>query len=242
MKHPVRRRVVAYGVLAVVLGGTWRLRSSLFNLYRGRGWSWPKSIARVLKEHEPRVRAAYEPLCTAVGIQWPPRRIHFVAFKQELLLETWVANAEGPFARITTHPIQGSSGKLGPKTVSGDFQVPEGFYRINRLNPDSAFHLSLRVDYPNADDLANATVPRNRMGGDIYVHGGHASVGCLAMGDRVIEELFCLAAHANPDERHILISPVDYRRPDAFAPPTAPWVEGLYARIAGKLRSNFAKT
>ena len=152
MKHPVRRRVVAYGILAVVLGGTWRLRSSLFNLYRGRGWNWPKSLARVLKEHEPRVRAAYEPLCAAVGIQWPPRRIHFVAFKQELLLETWVANAEGRLARIATHPIQGSSGKLGPKTVAGDFQVPEGIYRISKLNPDSAFHLSLRVDYPNADE------------------------------------------------------------------------------------------
>lgn len=139
------------------------------------------------------MRAAYEPLCTAVGVQWPPRRIHFLAFKQEARFETWVGNAEGRFSRIAIHDIGGQSGKLGPKTRSGDFQVPEGFYRISRLNPDSAFHLSLRVDYPNADDLANATVPRRSMGGDIYVHGGHASVG-------------------------------------------------LYARIAEKLRSDFAKT
>lgn len=242
MNHPIRRRVIAYGALALFLGGSWKLRTSFLNLFRGRGWSSPKSVKTVLAQHEASVRAIYEPLCKAVGVQWPPQRIQFLAFKQEGLFETWVANAGGPFSRIATHDIGGQSGKLGPKTRSGDFQVPEGFYRISRLNPDSRFHLSMRVNYPNADDLANATVPRRRMGGDIYVHGGYASIGCLAMGDRVIEELFCLTALTHPEERHILISPVDYRHPDAYALPTAPWVEALYARIARKLRSDFAKT
>ncbi len=110
--------------------------------------------------------------------------------------------------------------------------MPEGFYRLTNLNPQSAFHLSVRVDYPNADDLRRSVIPREQMGGDIYIHGREASIGCLAMGDRAIERLFCLTAMSDPEHRHILIAPVDFRRrPDRSDSEEARDVVDLYDRL-----------
>src|SRR5690606_4961 len=92
-------------------------------------------------------------------------------------------------------PVLAASGRVGPKLQYGDYQVPEGFYRIEALNPNSRFHLALRVNYPNAFDRAEAAREgRTHLGGDIMIHGSNASVGCLAMGDVVSEDLFVLAA------------------------------------------------
>ena len=118
----------------------------------------------------------------------------------------------------------------------GHLQVPEGFYALPLLNPDSRYHLSIRVDYPNADDVRHSKVPRDEMGGDIYIHGSNASIGCLAMGDPAIEELFCLAAQVEPDDREIILAPVDFRRrPDFTLPEEEPRVEVLYERIRLRL-------
>lgn len=79
------------------------------------------------------------------------------------------------------------SGTLGPKRMEGDYQMPEGFYYINEFKPYSNFHLALGINYPNASDkvLSDARRP----GGDIYIHGGCVSTGCIAISDQPIEEL-----------------------------------------------------
>jgi hypothetical protein len=78
--------------------------------------------------------------------------------------------------------------------MEGDYQVPEGFYYINELNPRSNYHLSLGINYPNASDriLSDSARP----GGDIYIHGSCVTVGCIPIKDDQIEELYILAAHA----------------------------------------------
>ena len=113
-------------------------------------------------------------------------------FKEEMELEVWVKQ-EKQFGLFRTYPIVAMSGKLGPKLREGDRQAPEGFYFVtaSRMNPNSRFHLSFNLGYPNAYDRAYG-----RTGGALMVHGNRASIGCFAMTDSKIEEIYALAEAA----------------------------------------------
>lgn len=113
-------------------------------------------------------------------------------FKAERELEVWVDDGRR-YRRFRTYPICTYSGSLGPKLRQGDGQSPEGFYRVGRgqLNPRSQYHLSFNLGYPNAYDRAHA-----RTGDFLMVHGSCVSIGCYAMGDAGIEEIYTLLAAA----------------------------------------------
>lgn len=116
------------------------------------------------------------------------------AFKEERVLELFIENkTTGKFELFRTYPIAAASGVLGPKLVEGDRQVPEGFYfsRSGDMNPNSSFHLSFNVNYPNAYDRAH-----ERTGTFIMIHGSNVSIGCLAMTDEKIEEIYALCQAA----------------------------------------------
>lgn len=121
-------------------------------------------------------------------LKFPLRRVFLRAFKGEKLLELWAANGNGPMALVRQYAIAAASGGPGPKRREGDFQVPEGVYRIDRFNPNSRFHLSMGLDYPNASDRMRSD--RKRPGSDIFIHGNRVSIGCMAMTDPVIEEIY----------------------------------------------------
>src|SRR5690606_33287906 len=107
----------------------------------------------------------------------------------------WVPDAHGAWVAVHQYPVLAASGQAGPKLREGDRQVPEGFYAIESLHPNSRFHLALRVNYPNQSDRQRAAEDgRTNLGGDIMIHGSNASVGCLAMGDPAAEDLFVLVA------------------------------------------------
>ncbi|MDX2065405.1 MAG: L,D-transpeptidase family protein [Fimbriimonadaceae bacterium] len=141
-----------------------------------------------------RVESALAETCEELRVTYPPRVVHFRAFKRERELETWIGNAPTKLVRLRTDTIAGLSGELGPKRREGDRQVPEGVYVVDRFNPKSRFHLSLGINYPNASDRVFADA--DRPGSDIFIHGGTASIGCLAMTDPVIESLYTLARGA----------------------------------------------
>ena len=112
------------------------------------------------------------------------------AFKEEKVLEVWVRHRKtGKFVLFRTYPIAAQSGILGPKLAEGDGQVPEGFYAVGKsqMKPDSTYHLAFNVGYPNAYDRHH-----QRTGSLIMVHGDRVSVGCLAMTDAKIEEIYSL--------------------------------------------------
>jgi murein L,D-transpeptidase YafK len=104
-------------------------------------------------------------------------------------LEAFVKNAEGEFILFKTWDICTYSGALGPKLKQGDGQSPEGFYFVNpnRMNPFSSYHLSFNLGYPNAYDRAHG-----RTGNYLMVHGDCVSIGCYAMTDAGIEEIYTL--------------------------------------------------
>jgi murein L,D-transpeptidase YafK len=124
-----------------------------------------------------------------------PGEIFIRWFKREAQLELWARDHAGPFHLVATYPILKSSGRPGPKRREGDQQVPEGFYEIDRFNPESLFHLSLRLNYPNAADRILSD--RERPGSDIYIHGKNASIGCGPIGDQAIEEVYLAALDAS---------------------------------------------
>lgn len=171
-------------------------------------------------------------------VAYPPAKLVFVGLKQEKTLEVYAADADQGLKFVRAYPILAASGGLGPKLREGDRQVPEGIYAIESLNPNSKYHLALRVNYPNAFDREQAKLEgRTDLGGDIMIHGGEASVGCLAMGDEAVEDLFVLAGEAGLSNITVILSPVDFRKgravKDAGAFPK--WTEGLYQTIRSNL-------
>jgi len=139
-----------------------------------------------------RVRPGLETDLRALGLQFGSP-VFMRIFKREKELELWIEGKEGRFALFRTYPICAYSGELGPKQRQGDNQAPEGFYRVSagQLNPQSRFHLAFNLGYPNAYDRARA-----RTGDFLMVHGSCVSIGCYAMGDGGIEEIYTLAAAA----------------------------------------------
>jgi murein L,D-transpeptidase YafK len=164
------------------------------------------ALARAEKE------AALISLCKSLGFAGLPKRLYIRVFKEEKLLETWGYNPKTQkYTLVRTYNIAAASGTVGPKRESGDGQVPEGFYRVSAFNPQSRFHLSLRVNYPNQADL-KFTAPDP--GGDIYIHGNRVSIGCMAMTDDKIKEIYLLALAAKGNSIPVHIFPAKLTAPN----------------------------
>jgi murein L,D-transpeptidase YafK len=154
---------------------------------------WPSLTIQQRLEHlQQHIRPALEPRLQARSLQLG-MPVFLRAFKQTRELELWLKHPQQGWQRWHTYPILAASGTLGPKEKEGDCQVPEGLYTIpeKQLKPDSAFHLAINIGYPNRYDLS-----LHRTGSFIMIHGSDVSIGCLAMGDPAIEEIYLLLSSA----------------------------------------------
>ena len=153
-------------------------------------------------------------------------------------MEVWIRDAAGPWRLLKRYPFTGFSGALGPKLREGDGQIPEGVYGIEYLNPNSSYHLSLKVDYPNAFDRRMAALEgRTQPGTDIFIHGGSATIGCIPLGDPAVEEVFVLVASVGRERTRVILAPRDFRA--GHGPPaieTVGWEDQLYPAIQAALR------
>lgn len=123
------------------------------------------------------------------------------AFKMEKQLEVWIKKpADTVFTYFKSYPFCALSGDVGPKRRQGDAQVPEGFYHINRFNPQSNFYLSLGINYPNQSDKI---LGHSNPGGDIFIHGSCVTIGCIPITDDKIKELYvlCVESRNNGQEQ-----------------------------------------
>lgn len=198
----------------------------------------PYTISDRVGEFAQAVRGRLAPKFASADVSYPPAKIALLGIKKDRVLELHAAGDDGVFRFIRSYPILAASGELGPKLKEGDRQVPEGFYRVRELNPNSLFHLSLWLDYPNEFDQARATEEgRTEPGSEIMIHGGDQSRGCLAMGDEAAEDLFILAAAVGIENVSVVLTPVDFRT-ERFTLPTGapPWTTELYRQIALALR------
>ncbi len=149
------------------------------------GLSLPYEIRQILNRVQPELKQSQVIVCDTVFIR---------IFKEENILELWMKpDDSNRYTLVKTYPICKWSGRLGPKYREGDFQAPEGFYTTNlqNLNPNSKYHLSFNIQYPNDYDRAYG-----RTGSFIMVHGDCVSEGCYAMTDPLMEEIYVLAERA----------------------------------------------
>lgn len=151
-------------------------------------------------------------LLTEKQIELGSVQLYLRAFKKEQRLEIFAKNKNEPtYQFVVAYPFCTSSGHLGPKRKEGDRQIPEGIYHIDRFNPNSKFHLSLGLNYPNASDIILAD--KNNPGSDIFIHGGCESVGCISITNDKIEEVYLLASYAKRNQSKIRVDiyPFDYK-------------------------------
>lgn len=193
-----------------------------------------RSVQDVLHLYGDKAQARLLPFFDAAKAPYPPKAITLLAIKDEKRLELW-SEDNGDRHFIRSYPIKAASGATGPKLREGDHQVPEGVYRLEYLNPNSLYHLSMKINYPNEFDREQALKEnRTNLGGDIFIHGNAVSIGCLAMGDPAIEELFTLVAHIGINNVRVIITPSDARKHDLqpLAANQPFWVKNLYQTLA----------
>ena len=202
-----------------------------------------KAIKRAVRKYAPRAETRLIKSFNRHDVHYPPHDIALLAFKKERRVELWAKNAK-EWHFIRRYHLTAKSGGPGPKLHQGDGQIPEGIYHISLLNPYSSWHLSMKIDYPNAYDRMHAAQEgRHHLGGDIFIHGKASSVGCLAVGDPAIEELFILVARIGKQHSRVIIAPNDLRH---HRPPPIPysypqWVANLDKKLDHALHP-FIKT
>lgn len=126
------------------------------------------------------------------GLEEGNTQLFIRAFKHEKELECWIKTTGATtWKLLKTYPICRSSGALGPKRKEGDLQVPEGVYSVDRFNPNSNYHLSLGLNYPNKSDRIRGD--RLAPGSDIFIHGACITIGCIPLTNPLIEEVYLLA-------------------------------------------------
>jgi murein L,D-transpeptidase YafK len=200
--------------------------------------SWKKAIKSAVTRYGKPQESQLVSYFDNAGVSYPPKAISLLAFKQEKQLQLWASDANSKWRYVHTYPLTAFSGKLGPKLKENDYQIPEGIYDITSLNPFSSLHLSMMLNYPNASDRRHAEQDkRKNLGNNIFIHGKSVSVGCLAIGDKAIDQLFLLVHKVGKNNTKVIISPVDFRKRKLPKQNKSKpqWLPALYAQISNEL-------
>jgi hypothetical protein len=229
--------VLGLGITALVVASSQTAQNFLGYLLMDR--SRRHTIDERVAQHGAAVEQRLRPRFQAAGLTYPAQQLAYVSFKDARRLEVYGRmSSAAPWALVAEYPILAASGGPGPKLREGDEQVPEGVYLAELLNANSKFHLSIRLNYPNAFDRQMASAEgRTQLGGDIMIHGGASSIGCLAIGNEGAEDLFVLAALVGKEQVRIVVSPTDFREHAVPAAPSGPqWLGMLYVSLREELQ------
>ena len=172
-----------------------------------------------------------------------PVKLVIIALKSEKRLELWGQDTNGKPFFIKSYPILAASGTAGPKLREGDRQVPEGFYNIESLHPNSHFYLALKIAYPSHEDIKIAIAEKRdtkQLGSNIMLHGKGGSVGCISVDNPAMEEIFYLANLVKTENISLLILPSDFRKNPL--PAVKPdWVQKRYHELSRELKKYLKK-
>ena len=228
--------IVILGLLAVRFYGV----ENCHNLLR-QCFSKPKTVESQIEHSKARVYP-YPPRIPVIPKEGDTLTI--VAFKDSQILHVYRSDDDerAVYKFVKLYPFKGFSGKLGPKLKEGDLQIPEGIYGVDFLNPNSRYHLSFRVAYPNDFEKQKAVEDGRdlrSLGGDIMIHGGSLTVGCIPIGNVEIETLFAWVGIVKKENVKVIIAPTNLLHPDAdkiLAGIQAPlWYPELCANIKSEL-------
>lgn len=168
------------------------------------------------------------------------KRFIIIALKAEKQLELWGETPAGENVFIKQYSILAASGKSGPKLREGDRQVPEGFYQVESLHPNSHFYLALKIAYPSREDIAAARLDgrsTENLGSNIMLHGRGGSVGCIAVENQDMEEIFWAAAQVGAQNIEIIILPCDFRNQAPEEKTRPEWLKARYEKLCNKLKN-----
>ncbi len=201
--------------------------------------NWDNAIDNAIHRYGLQTEPHLMSLFAKAHVAYPPKEIALLAFKKEQHIQLWAKNEGMPWRYIHTYPLTAFSGRLGPKLKERDRQIPEGIYRLTMFNPFSSMHLSMMINYPNNFDRLQASKDgRNNLGNNIFLHGKSMSVGCLAVGDKAIDQLFLLTRRVGIHHVQVIIAPNDLRKDkpatSIFAQPR--WLPELYKQISQALK------
>lgn len=198
----------------------------------------PQYLQQRLTQSARLSQAEFTPIFSRDGVSYPPHELALLIFKDQHELELYAKEGEH-WKYIKEFHVLAESGTMGPKLREGDHQVPEGVYHIIALNPQSHFDMSLQLDYPNEEDRHFAALDhRGDLGNDIFIHGDRKSVGCIAIGNRAIEEIYPLVAKVGADHVEVIVAPNDFRTQKPILSYAHPkWVPTLYQNIGQALHS-----
>lgn len=188
------------------------------------------AIQKYSFKKEPKLKGVFK----KAQVNYPPKEIALLAFKKEQNIQLWAKDEKNKWRYIHNYPLTAFSGNLGPKLKEYDRQIPEGIYKLTMFNPYSTYHLSMMIDYPNKFDKLHALKDgRQNLGGDIFLHGKSYSVGCLAVGDSAIEQLFLLSRRVGLNNVKVIIAPNDLRleKPATNKLSQPHWLPELYKKI-----------
>ncbi|MCZ8090439.1 L,D-transpeptidase family protein [Flavobacterium sp.] len=200
-----------------------------------------QTIESIVEKYSSKVNASLQNTFAKNNIDSNDFEMAILAFKKEQILEVVVRKNENEsWKLLKMYPFTAFSGKIGPKLKNGDKQIPEGIYQMEYLNPNSKYHLSIKVNYPNAFDREKAKLDgRTDLGGDIMIHGKNVTIGCIPVGDKNIEEIFILATKTKNKHFPIIIAPHDFRTNKTFPEIEAiSWENELYENISKELNKN----
>ena len=167
-----------------------------------------------------------------------PVKLVIIALKSEKLLELWGQDTNGKPFFIKSYPILAASGTAGPKLREGDRQVPEGFYAIESLHPNSHFYLALKIAYPSQEDIKIALAEKRdtkQLGSNIMLHGRGGSVGCISVENQAVEEIFYLAGKLGKENISLLIMPFDFRK-NPLPVVQKDWLRKRYQQLSSEVK------
>lgn len=201
--------------------------------------NWDNAIDNAINRYGLQTEPPLIKMFAKANITYPPQEIALLAFKKEQHIQLWAKNENTTWRYINTYPLTAFSGRLGPKLKEHDRQIPEGIYRLTMFNPFSSMHLSMMINYPNNFDRLQASKDgRRALGDNIFLHGKSLSVGCLAVGNKAIDQLFLLSHRVGLNHVQVIIAPNDLRRDkpatNTFAQPR--WLPELYKKIGQALK------
>lgn len=187
------------------------------------------TVAQALKKFGPDARQGILKRFQSVGAVYPPKGTTWISLKNEKLLLIFARGEDGKWKQVVGYPVVSSSGELGPKLKEGDLQVPEGFYKTTAL--DARTHLCLWVDYPNSADQVRARLDhRTKLGGNIQIHEGVHSTGCVVIDHDAMAELFVLAHDTGCQNIDLIMAPCNLvvKNPDVDFAKQPKWLPKLY--------------
>lgn len=227
--------------------GYYRLRSLWYPIY-ARYYTY--TVAQRVEHFGIGARGRFLPFFKKAKVSYPPKEMGFVIIKDGFIFELWARDEHSEKMKfIRSYPLTAYCGLWGPKTREGDYQIPEGIYEISGLNPNSSYHLSLKVNYPNTfDQKMGKADGRTNLGSLIFIHGKDVTIGCVPIGDEAIEEIFVMAAETGRKHIEVVMSPVDFRKEALLSglplksrlPVKPEWVDQLYTNIKAKMIERYS--